>query len=177
MATQSLAVLCAALGGEWLRVLGLVLCAGGVALYVRTLAGFELRELRRGHGDQWIAGGALAITTLACADLVRNDGPLRIAGITLWAAAMAWLPALVAGEAVNPRLVGAPGRWSTVFPLGMYAAMSFTLAPLAGAHWMETFARGWSWVAAAAGATVMLDASTAGRRDRVARGPRGSRRT
>jgi Voltage-dependent anion channel len=159
VATQSLAVLAAALGGEWLRLVGLALCAGGLALYVLTLVRFDLRELLRGAGDQWIAGGALAITALACAELAHHDRALRVASIVLWAAAMAWLPALLAGEALHPRRAGAPARWSTVFPLGMYAAMSFAVSPLAAAGWIHTFARGWTYVAAAAWALVMASAA------------------
>jgi tellurite resistance protein TehA-like permease len=45
-----------------------------------------------------------------------------------------------------------------VFPLGMYAAMSFAVGELAGLAWMRAFARDWTWLAAAAWALVLLDA-------------------
>jgi tellurite resistance protein TehA-like permease len=45
-----------------------------------------------------------------------------------------------------------------VFPLGMYAAMSFAVGELAGLAWMRAFARDWTWLAVAAWALVLLDA-------------------
>lgn len=41
---------------------------------------------------------------------------------------MAWLPAWVPGEVVWPRLNYDVRRWSTVFPVGMYAVRSFNAA-------------------------------------------------
>jgi hypothetical protein len=167
VAVQSLAVLSATLADAtaqaWLRIVGLGLCAEGIVLYVRTLVRFDLRELLRGRGDQWVAGGALAISAFAYAKLHSHLLPLRVASIALWTAAAAWLPALVAGELLRPRLSGAPERWSTVFPLGMYAAMSFAVTALAGMHWMRVFARSWTWVAAAVWALVLIDAVARGR--------------
>jgi Voltage-dependent anion channel len=152
VATQSLAVLVASLGAT---VPGVVLFVVGLALYVRACTAFDLAEILRGRGDHWIAGGALAISALACAQLGSGAG-WRDATVLLWLGAMAWLPALVAGELARPRLVGAPERWSTVFPLGMYAAMTFAVGALAGTGWMRAFARGWTWVAVAAWAGILL---------------------
>ena len=73
VATQSLAVLAAALGGRATRP-GAVFFAAGLALYVRAAIAFDVRELVRGRGDQWVAGGALAISALACARLGSGDG-------------------------------------------------------------------------------------------------------
>jgi tellurite resistance protein TehA-like permease len=95
--------------------------------------------------------------------------------VVLWAAAAAWLPALMGGELARPRLVGAPGRWSTVFPLGMYAAMSFAVGELAGLDWMRAFARDWTWLAAAAWALVLLDALPAHRASTGRRAPEETR--
>jgi hypothetical protein len=149
VATQSLAILAASLGG---RLAGLLLLAAGVALYLRALPRFDPRELLHGTGDQWIAGGALAISALACAELSARAG-----AVVLWACAMAWLPALLAGELLHPRRGGVPDRWSTAFPVGMYAAMSFAVGRLAGLGWMLTFARGWTVVAAAVWALVLVE--------------------
>jgi tellurite resistance protein TehA-like permease len=163
VATQSLAVLAAVLGGSAVAAVGAALWVVGLALYLGTVVRFELAQLTRGAGDQWVAGGALAISALACAELGHAGAPLapwRDASIVLWIAAAAWLPLLVAGELARPRLSGAPARWSTVFPLGMYAAMSFAVGRLAGIDWMRSFARGWTWVAAAAWALVLLDAAS-----------------
>jgi hypothetical protein len=117
VALQSLAIVCGTLHVRWL---GLIPAALGLGLYGATIARFALGELLRGAGDQWIAGGALAISGEACAKL-----SLHTVGVVLWIAALAWLPGLIAGELAHPR-VGSPStRWSTVFPIGMYGALTF----------------------------------------------------
>ncbi|KIF01599.1 membrane protein, partial [Streptomyces sp. RSD-27] len=69
VATQGLAVLGAALATvhhlAWLARAALVCFCLGVLLYVPALRRFDLREVRGGAGDHWVAGGALAITALA----------------------------------------------------------------------------------------------------------------
>jgi hypothetical protein len=97
-----------------------------------------------------VAGGALAISALASAEMTA-----RVPAVALWACALAWLPVLVAGELLNPRLGGAPGRWSTAFPVAMYAAMSFAVARL-GLGWLEPFARAWTVVATLVWALVLI---------------------
>jgi hypothetical protein len=120
VALQSLAIVC---GTVHLRRPGVALLALGLGLYGATIARFAFSALVRGGGDQWIAGGALAISGEACAKL-----SLHSAAVVLWVVALAWLPALLAGELARPR-VGPPStRWSTVFPLGMYAALSFQVS-------------------------------------------------
>jgi tellurite resistance protein TehA-like permease len=74
----------------------------------------------------------------------------------LWALAVAWLPALLAGELLAPRAGAVPDRWSTAFPVGMYAAMSFAVSHVAGLAWLEDIARGWTVVAAAVWALVLV---------------------
>ncbi|MBV9423964.1 MAG: hypothetical protein JOZ98_13700 [Solirubrobacterales bacterium] len=107
----------------------------GLVAFVLVLARFDFAQLRTGPGDQWVSGGALAISTLACAELARAQAashivsgihaPLRIASVALWGLTMFWLPALIAGEARWPRPSYDPRRWATVFPLGMYSVMSW----------------------------------------------------
>jgi hypothetical protein len=171
VATQSLAVLTAELSGR--TVPAVLLFVVGLALYARAAIAFDVRELVRGRGDHWVAGGALAISALACARLGWRD-----AGVVLWLGAMAWLPALVAGELARPRFVGPPERWSTVFPLGMYAAMSWAVGALAGVDWMRAFAAGWTWVAVAAWAAVLVGGLRPRSRQRLGPGrlPRRPRR-
>ncbi|MEO6881675.1 MAG: tellurite resistance/C4-dicarboxylate transporter family protein [Mycobacteriaceae bacterium] len=101
--------------------------------------------------DSWILMGALAITTLAGADLVgalRAAGPasgspvwlsdvVRPATLVLWILASTTIPVLVYAEiwrvdhrAGSVHFAGA--WWSAVFPLGMYAsATAATAAQLA----------------------------------------------
>ena len=166
VATQSLAVLGAELG-DVLRWPSLVALAGGLALYARIAARFAPRELVDGDGDQWVAGGALAISALACATLAAAWGApdtLQIASVALWAAALAWLPPLVAGEAARPRAGSVQARWATVFPLGMYAAMTFAVASVAGAPSLHPAASAWTVAALAAWALTAAWTLTLGTR-------------
>lgn len=52
-------------------------------------------------------------------------------------------------EALHPRLGYDVRRWSTVFPVGMYAACSFIVGVAASAPAITDFARVWVWVAVA----------------------------
>jgi hypothetical protein len=167
VATQSLAVLGAAVAPRvhdtWLLVAALVPFALGLCSYVMVIWRFDLGQLTAGRGDQWIAGGALAISTLAAGNLTSaarvlavlgRGAALQDAAVVLWAASMAWLPVLVVGEAVRPRLRYHLARWSTVFPFGMYAACSFVVASVAHAGGIASFARVWTWIALAVWAVV-----------------------
>ncbi|HEX4258496.1 MAG TPA: hypothetical protein VH089_25640, partial [Streptosporangiaceae bacterium] len=69
--------------------------------------------------------------------------------LVLWYLALAWLPVLIAGEVARPRPGHDIRRWATVFPLGMYAACSFTVGPVAGLSGITGFGRVWTWVALA----------------------------
>ena len=60
-----------------------------------------------------------------------------------------WLVALVGSEIVSPRLRYAHERWSTVFPVGMYAVCSHQVATAAGVGVIHDFASVWSWISVA----------------------------
>jgi tellurite resistance protein TehA-like permease len=169
VATQSLAVLAVAVGSRddaaWLLDAALVPFGLGLCSYAFVMARFDLRELWVGHGDQWIAGGALAISTLAVADLTAGARALGILGhgaaledlaVGLWVATMVWLPVLVVGEVVRPWRGYEERRWSTVFPLGMYAVCSFVVGAVAHADAIKTFAQVWAWIAAATWVVVFV---------------------
>ena len=152
--TESLAVLAAVLARRW----GAPLLDAGLAWWLLGLCFYPLvaaalaGELRRRPGFApawWIAMGALAIATLAGTELLlaaRTLGALaplrpslRDSDLTLWAFASAWIPLLAAAEVRSRAAWSDPrGRWSFVFPLGMYAvtchelARAAPLAPLAG---------------------------------------------
>jgi len=188
VATQGLAVLAAVLAPPLGIALGYVALAAllaGLGLYVFAVASFDIAELVHGSGDQWVAGGALAISTLAAAETSRalGSGALRTLAFVLWAVAVAWLPVLVAGEARRPWTGFDARRWATVFPLGMYAAMTFALAQISGHAWLTHAARAWTPVAGAvwllvAAATVRLLARRprAASRRRESNRPRAARR-
>jgi tellurite resistance protein TehA-like permease len=159
VSTESIAALAALLSGAkrapWLTVAALVICALGVALYPLVAARFDLRELSAGKGDQWVAGGALAISALASSEIGlaadRSRGLHWLIPVShtmstvLWVAAIAWLPVLIAAEVLSPRLHFDVRRWATVFPVGMYAACSFEAGRIHGLHALRTFASVWAW--------------------------------
>lgn len=80
VATESLAVLGATLAvsyhAGWLASAAVAALVLGLALYVVTAARFDLRELLTGHGDRWVAGGALAISALAAGKVTEAAAAL-----------------------------------------------------------------------------------------------------
>ena len=173
VATASLAVLAATLakgtGERWPAVAALALLLAGLGLYVLVAARFDLGQLRSGAGDQWVAGGALAISALACAKvaeaaqatgaLAAVRGALQAGAVALWVAAMAWLPFLAVAEARWPRPGYDVRRWATAFPVAMYAAMSFAVGTVAHASGIAGFARVDVWVGLAVWALVAVGAA------------------
>jgi len=170
VAPQSIATLTAELAelarARWLLVPAGAFAALGLALYPVVLRRFDIRALRHGGGAHWVAGGSLAVSALAVARLadgtqilahaaLLHDG-LRIAALVIWALALAWFVALVASELRWPRQRYRGERWSTVFPLGMYAVCSFAVSTAGGPHAGGDFARVWIWLAVAGwGATAL----------------------
>jgi hypothetical protein len=183
VSTEALAVLAATLApaehARWLLIAALVPLGLGLAFYVFVISRFDLRQLSIGGGDHWITGGALAIATLAAAKVAAGAKVLGILGggagalediaIVLWAMSMVWLVVLVFAEARWPRLTYDARRWSTVFPLGMYAACSFVVGIVAHADAITSFARVTVWVALASG--VIVFTATVGRGVKLVRGP------
>ncbi|MEO8690128.1 MAG: tellurite resistance/C4-dicarboxylate transporter family protein [Solirubrobacteraceae bacterium] len=171
VSTESLAVLAAALAARenasWLLGAALAPFLLGLAFYVFVIARFDMHQLVVGHGDHWITGGALAISTLAAGRITLAAtglgalggiaGTLEDASLALWWLTIAWLPALLVAEVWRPRLRYDVRRWSTVFPVGMYAACSFVVGSAAHAPAITHFARVWVW----AGVAVWLIAFAA----------------
>jgi tellurite resistance protein TehA-like permease len=165
---QSVAILAAVVGASenavWLVAVALAPFLAGLVLYGFVIARFDLHQLVTGRGDQWITGGALAISALAAARITLAaesvgalggiTGALEDASIALWAATLAWLPVLLVTEVAQPRLGYDVRRWSTVFPVGMYAVCSFVVGTAASASGLTDFAEVWVWVAVAVWAVV-----------------------
>ncbi len=161
VATESLAGLAAVLALEhrvaWLAWCALAALVVGLAAYVFVLVRADLRQLLVGRGDHWIFGGALAIAALAsarstaalssAATFAALRPALREITVALWAAAAAWLPVLLAAELRAPRIGYDLSRWSTVFPLGMYAVCSIATSSIGGIGGIGTFGRVWIWIA------------------------------
>ena len=171
VAPESVAVLAATLadrvGIAWPALAALVPFVAGLGAYPVVLAHFDARvQLRRGAGDQWVSGGALAISTLACAriaeatasyhDLAGLHATLRIASLVLCALTIAWLPVLVGAEIRSPRPTYDVRRWATVFPLGMYSVMSVATGEITSVQALVTFGKAWAWVALAAWVVTTL---------------------
>jgi hypothetical protein len=172
VAAESLAVLAAVVGesqnASWLVAASLAPFLLGLAFYGFVIARFDLRQLLTGRGDQWITGGALAISALAAARIALAAEHVGVLGgltalledtsVALWAATIAWLPVLLAAEAAKPRIRYDARRWSTVFPVAMYAACSFVVGTEAGAGGLMDFAKIWVWVALAVWVVVFAGA-------------------
>jgi hypothetical protein len=164
VATDGLALLSATLSAAyrsgWLLGAAALLLLLALALYVFTAARFDLRQLLTGHGDHWIAGGALAISALSAGVITETAASLgrfshqhqflTTSTLVLWCLAVAWLPLLIISEIVRPRLSYDVRRWATVFPLGMYPACSFTVGRVAGVGGITRFGQVGTWVAFAA---------------------------
>lgn len=164
--TELSAVVAAARGSGSLAVVAVILAGAALLTYPWVLLRFDFGEILRGAGDHWITGGALAICTVACdgcatalraTDTARGLAPtLDALAVILLVAALAWVPALVAGEIARPRLRYHVARWATVFPLGMYTAAAFQTGVGEGPRALTDLADGWVWVALAVWAAVAL---------------------
>jgi hypothetical protein len=182
VSTESLAVLSATLAArehtQWVLYAALVPFLLGLAFYVFVISRFDFRQLLIGHGDHWITGGALAISTLAAGRITLGARSLHVllglsealktVSVVLWVLTIAWLPVLLATEALHPRLGYDVRRWGTVFPVGMCAACSFVVGTAAGAAGITDFARVWVWVGV--GLWLVVFAAMLRRGQQLARG-------
>ena len=110
----------------------------GLVLYAVVAARFDRNQLAVGAGDHWVVAGALAITSLAGAELLLAGDrlgllggvrePLRLLDLAVWAIAVAGYAVLLACELRWPRLRYDVRRWATVFPMGMTSAAGFAVA-------------------------------------------------
>ncbi|MFI1162308.1 tellurite resistance/C4-dicarboxylate transporter family protein [Streptomyces sp. NPDC020801] len=186
VATEGLAVLGAtlakAVATAWLAHTALVMFWLGLALYVFALTCFDLRQVVEGHGDQWVAGGALAISALASAELIaagnagmylwNNDdnGVLRTTTVGLVVLDLCWYAVLLVAELVRPRLGYDERRWSTVFPMGMSAAALLSVAAALVVPGLRGPGEALLWIAMAAWLAVAAGAVADARGELTARG-------
>jgi tellurite resistance protein TehA-like permease len=127
----------------------LVACMVGLLLYLVVIGlvcyrwWFFRMDSDQATPPYWINMGALAISTLACANIylgrqaapsVDALGPF-LGGMTVlfWAGATWWIPFLVVIGVWRHLVQRVPVRydpqyWSLVFPLGMYGAATFRMA-------------------------------------------------
>lgn len=179
VATESLAVLAAALDRAHeapLRTVAIALWALGLALYP-LIAGRVVRSSLRERDFNptlWIVMGALAITTLAAAELVPDGHALPSdVALATWSAASAAIPVLVATELLVRRWRYEVARWSSVFPLGMFGVASHVLGTAAGMPQLRDVGTVFFAIALAAWAAT---AAGLARRSLATSPSRGSRR-
>ncbi|MGP2435814.1 tellurite resistance/C4-dicarboxylate transporter family protein [Streptomyces sp. JW3] len=174
VATQGLAVLGATLAAAtstpWPAHAALVPFWFGLVLYAAALFRFDWRQVARGAGDHWIAAGALAISALAGSKLLaaggsgmhlwnRDDGDaLRTTTVALLVLDLTWYVVLLAAELLRPRLRYDVRRWSTVFPLGMTAAATLSVAAAVEVPWLKGPGQALLWIAVAAWLAVAAGA-------------------
>lgn len=142
VATEGLAVLGATLGAATgdrpVVAAGFLAFLLGLILYVVVVTRFDWRQLAVGTGDEWVLAGAMAITSLAAAELARANAllgllphvqePLRLVDLAMWAASVIGYGLLIGYEVRWPRWHYDVHRWATVFPMGMAAAATFAAA-------------------------------------------------
>ncbi|MET9456788.1 tellurite resistance/C4-dicarboxylate transporter family protein [Streptomyces canus] len=174
VATQGLAVLGATLAAAesaaWLAHTALVLFWLGLVLYGLALFRFDLRQVVDGPGDQWIAGGALAISALAGSKLIAADsarlylwndddrGVLRAVTAVLLVLDLAWYAVLLVAEFAGPRPRYDVRRWATVFPMGMTAVATLSVSATLDVRWLETPGEVLVWISVAAWSAVAAGA-------------------
>jgi hypothetical protein len=172
VATQALVVLAATLGGTALAWAALLFFCLGLVLYVYALVHFDVRQVGQGLGDQWVAGGAMAISALAGSKLVTSPvftgtlhQALRVVTLVLLCIAFAWYVVLLAAEFLRPRLHFDIRRWATVFPLGMTGVAALSVAAAEHYSWLHTPGQVLTWIGAVAWLATVAAMLYAGRAD------------
>jgi tellurite resistance protein TehA-like permease len=185
VATQSVAVLAASIAAEWTQPLGLELnffalsmwlWDGMLYIWIISLIFYRETFLAFSPGDltppYWINMGAMAISTMAGAALVRNagDAPFLAAllpflkGFTVfyWATATWWIPLLLVLEVWQHVIQRVRLRydlltWGAVFPLGMYAVATKQMAAALGLPFLGLLAVAFFVAALVAWALALMD--------------------
>ncbi|MEV5548970.1 tellurite resistance/C4-dicarboxylate transporter family protein [Streptomyces sp. NPDC052309] len=178
VATEGLAVLGATLSAAtstaWLAHAALVPFWLGLGLYAIAFFRFDLRQVAHGAGDHWVAGGALAISALAGSKLLAAESGMYLwndddhdvlHGVTvaLLVLDLVWYAVLLVAEIVWPRARYDVRRWSTVFPLGMTAAATLSVAAAVDVPWLEGPGQVLLWIAVAAWLAVASGAVASAR--------------
>jgi voltage-gated anion channel len=164
---------------------------GAIAVYAAMIPavvrGMAARAGERAFAaDDWIAMGALAISALAAAELLRMPGvpvhpAVRAAGVAAWGAAWLWVPSLIRLDARalasgRRRWPGAE-RWSMVFPVGMLCAASQALGAAGSLPALVRLGRDAGWIALAVWAVVAAGVLAGQGSRRYVSGGRRSRRS
>ncbi|MFE0175338.1 tellurite resistance/C4-dicarboxylate transporter family protein [Streptomyces sp. NPDC059002] len=160
VATEGIAVLSGSLAltgpTDWLSAVALGFFCLGLLLYAAAFARFDPTNVRTGAGDQWVAGGALAISALAGTKLIAAPAftgafheALRAVTLLVLALDVGWYVVLLFAEARWPRPAYDVRRWATVFPMGMTAAATLSAGSAADISWLTGPGEVLVWVAVA----------------------------
>ncbi|MEU9994114.1 tellurite resistance/C4-dicarboxylate transporter family protein [Streptomyces sp. NPDC050848] len=161
VATQGLVVLGATLAvsaGDWLARTAMVFFVLGLVLYAAALFRFDFHQVAEGAGDQWVAGGALAISALAGSKLLATGvwagtgahTALRTVTLILLAGDLAWYLVLLGAELLRRRPGYDVRRWATVFPMGMTAVACLSTSAATAVGWLDGLGQVLLWIATAA---------------------------
>ncbi|WP_326745972.1 tellurite resistance/C4-dicarboxylate transporter family protein [Streptomyces sp. NBC_00121] len=164
VATQGLAVLSGtlvvSLPSGWLAWPTLGCFVLGLVFYALACLRFDLGQVRSGTGDQWVAGGTLAISALAGAKLLAVPAwrstalhdALRPLMLAMLALSVCWYAVLGFAEVRWLRPHYDMGRWATVFPMGTtaVATLSVAVTDAAAVGWLRTPGQVLLWIAVAA---------------------------
>ncbi|MGW2201989.1 tellurite resistance/C4-dicarboxylate transporter family protein [Streptomyces sp. NPDC001774] len=182
VATEALAVLGATLtpwAGDWLGYTSLAFFLLGLLLYLAALLRFDFGQVGAGAGDQWVAGGAMAISALAGSKLLATGvwtgvthTSLRSTTLFLLVVDLVWYVVLLVAELLRPRLAYDVRRWATVFPMGMTAVACLSTSTAAAVGWLDTLGRILLWTATVAWLATL--AATLRANPRRAAAPRGT---
>ncbi|MFF9915450.1 tellurite resistance/C4-dicarboxylate transporter family protein [Streptomyces sp. NPDC013457] len=181
VATEALAVLGAILtpwAGDWLGYTSLAFFLFGLLLYLAALVRFDFGQVVAGAGDQWVAGGAMAISALAGSKLLATGvwtgvthTSLRSTTLFLLVVDLVWYAVLFVAELLRPRLAYDVRRWATVFPMGMTAVACLSTSTAAAVGWLDTLGQILLWTAALAWlATLAATLHTTPRRTAASQG-------
>jgi tellurite resistance protein TehA-like permease len=180
--TESVGVLAALLAAGagrpdvW-EFVALVACMTGLMLYLIIIGLVCYRwwffPMASGQATPtyWINMGAVAITTLACANIAINGHAVPgidaiepfLGGMTVmfWAAATWWIPLLVIVGIWRHVVQRVPLRydpqyWSLVFPLGMYGVATFRMEQALGITFLDWLPTAFFWIALGAWAVTLV---------------------
>lgn len=182
VATQGLAVLAGQLAladdGTWLAWTALALYILGLVLYAVAFTRFDLSQVLTGAGDQWIVGGALAISAVAGSKLLASPvwtttehSALRTLTLAVLGCALVWYAALAVAEVARPRPHYDIRRWATVFPLGMTAAACLLVSTTAHVPWLDPVGRVQLWIATVAWTLATIGLARSSTDHATAHGP------
>ncbi|MFB8002518.1 tellurite resistance/C4-dicarboxylate transporter family protein [Nocardia sp. NPDC056000] len=183
VSTQGLAVLGSTLAlahvADWLMPAALVFFILGLILYAAAFTHFDFTQIWKGAGDQWVAAGAVAISTLAASKLAawphwtgNPHNTLRVVTAILLTVTLLAYVVLCVAEIMRYRPGYDVRRWATVFPLGMTAVATLSTGAVLEVPWLHALGKALLAFAIAAWILVAVEWMISTRTGRIAPTPR-----